>query len=86
MARAQLDRDRGGQTAPATVARRCRDPRSAGARRIRGYRNRKGSTGDPQARHTTRADPAGAPIVLGEAQHRALVGQRVVDKIHLGEG
>ena len=32
------------------------------------------------------ADPAGAPIVLGEAQHRALVGQRVVDKIHLGEG
>ena len=30
-------------------------------------------------------DSAGAPIVFDKAQHRALVGHRVIDKIRLGE-
>jgi hypothetical protein len=34
----------------------------------------------------TAADRVGAPIVLDEAEHRALIGQRVIDEIRLGEG
>src|SRR6266403_728785 len=31
-------------------------------------------------------DLAGTPVLLDEAQHRALIGRRVVDKVGLGEG